>query len=40
MRVLTVNAGSSSLKLSLVQDGTSVRTYHDLEAPPGPGGLL
>lgn len=32
MRVLTVNAGSSSLKLSLVQDGTSVRTYHDLDA--------
>jgi acetate kinase len=32
MRVLTVNAGSSSLKLSLVQDGTSVRTYPDLDA--------
>jgi acetate kinase len=32
MRVLTVNAGSSSLKLSLVQDGTSVRSYDDLDA--------
>jgi acetate kinase len=32
MRILTVNAGSSSLKLSLVQDGKSLRTYHDLDA--------
>lgn len=32
MRVLTVNAGSSSLKLFLVQDGTSVRSYSDLDA--------
>lgn len=32
MRVLTVNAGSSSLKLSLVQDGTSLRSYDDLDA--------
>ncbi|MDQ3904569.1 MAG: acetate/propionate family kinase, partial [Actinomycetota bacterium] len=32
MRVLTVNAGSSSLKLSLVQDGRSIRTYPDLDA--------
>jgi acetate kinase len=34
-RVLTVNAGSSSLKLSLVADGTSVRTYDDLDAALG-----
>jgi acetate kinase len=32
MRVLTVNAGSSSLKLSLVRDGTSLRSYDDLDA--------
>jgi acetate kinase len=32
MRVLTVNAGSSSLKLSLVQQGRSIRTYPDLDA--------
>ena len=32
MRVLTVNAGSSSLKLSLVQDSRSIRTYPDLDA--------
>ncbi|HET9256401.1 MAG TPA: acetate/propionate family kinase [Pseudonocardiaceae bacterium] len=32
MRVLTVNAGSSSLKLSLVRDGTSLRGYGDLDA--------
>lgn len=31
MRVLAVNAGSSSLKLSLVQDGTSLRRYDDLD---------
>jgi len=32
MRVLTVNAGSSSLKLSLVQHGKSIRTYPNLGA--------
>ena len=35
MRVLTVNAGSSSLKLSLVEDGTSIANYEDLEAALG-----
>jgi acetate kinase len=32
MRVLTVNAGSSSLKVSLVADGRSVRPYGSLDA--------
>jgi acetate kinase len=32
MRVLTVNADSSSLKLSLVQDGRSLRSYDGLDA--------
>jgi acetate kinase len=32
MRILTVNAGSSTLKLSLVRDGISLRTYDDLDA--------
>jgi acetate kinase len=37
MRILTVNAGSSSLKLSLVRDGTSIATYDDLDAAAADG---
>lgn len=37
MQVLTVNAGSSSLKLSLVRDGTSIATYADLDAAADDG---
>jgi acetate kinase len=39
MRILVVNAGSSSLKLRLIEPNDSVSASHDLPAPHGPTGV-
>jgi acetate kinase len=39
LRILVVNAGSSSLKLSLLASGDQVLAEHELDAPDGDGGV-